>query len=67
MCYASVTSMPALPVCPDTDAVTVADPAVAPAVTVKVAVVLPAETVTEAGTVATLVSDETRLMMRSEG
>jgi hypothetical protein len=48
------------------DAVTVAEPAVVPAVTMKVAVVLPAETVTEAGTVATLVSDETRLMVRSE-
>ena len=67
MCYGAVTSMPALPECPDTDAVTVAEPAVSPAVTVKDAEVELAGTVTEPGTVATPLSDETRLMMRSDG
>src|SRR5262245_14319539 len=45
ICYGAVTSTPALPECPDTDAVTVAVPAVSPAVTVKVAVVWPVKTV----------------------
>lgn len=59
--------MTALSECPGTEAVTVAEPTVAPAVTVKLAVVLLAGTTTEVGTVATPVSDEPRLTVRSDG